>query len=100
MDLQIGSKACSEVTQQPSKLRFTSCNAKYFFVFSKIHKAIGLDATKRLPAGTQIGSAPMNMETYKYFESIDLVLSEIFGCTEASGPQVCNLEGIISPPYS
>ena len=42
----------------------------------------------------------MNMETYKYFESIDLVLSEIFGCTEASGPQICNLEGMISPPYS
>ena len=69
---------------------------KYFYVFSKIHKAIGLDATKRLPAGTQIGSAPMNMETYKYFESIDLVLSEIFGCTEASGPQICNLEGMVS----
>lgn len=41
------------------------------------------------------GAAAMPMSTFEYFESLDIVLHELMGCTETSGPQATNRKGII-----
>ena len=39
------------------------------------------------------GAAAMPMSTFEYFESLDIVLHELMGCTETSGPQATNRKG-------
>ena len=43
--------------------------------------------------GFTTGSAPIPVETLLYFQSLDLVIAELFGCTESMGPQTTNMSG-------
>ena len=48
----------------------------------------------RLQLGSTVaGAAAMPMSTFEYFESLDIVLHELMGCTETSGPQATNRKG-------
>ena len=66
-------------------------------VFNRIHEALGLDQTKNDKAypGTMSGAAPLNMETFNYFQSIDLLLPQLYGCSETNGPSTTNMSGKI-----
>ena len=68
-------------------------------VFNKIHDALGLDQTKKNPIGTISGAAPLNIETFMYFQSIDLLLPELYGCSESSGPSTTNMPGNKKPKF-
>lgn len=39
----------------------------------------------------------MPLTTFEYFESLDIVLHELMGCTETSGPQATNRKGVLRP---
>ena len=43
--------------------------------------------------GLTTGAAPIPVETLLYFQSLDLVIAELFGCTESMGPQTTNMSG-------
>ena len=63
-------------------------------VFKKIHEALGLDQTKNnVQPGTMSGAAPLNLETFNYFQSIDLLLPQLYGCSETNGPSTTNMSG-------
>ncbi len=63
-------------------------------VFNRIHDALGLDVAVKGSVPTSSAAAPLSMETFYYFQSLDIVLTEFYGCTEASGPQTANMSGI------
>ena len=69
-------------------------------VFSKIHEALGLEQVRPNPSGFASAAAPLNIDTHKYFESLDLEIVEFYGSTEASGPQATNLAGTLNRPGS
>jgi len=58
-------------------------------VFSKLKAALGLDATRTLISG----AAPISKEVIEFFASLDLVVQEIYGQSEGSGPTSFNLTG-------
>lgn len=51
------------------------------FVISKVKQAMGFDRCSTFSSG----AAPMNIDTKKYFMSLDMPIIEIFGMSEASG---------------
>merc|ERR1712048_28392 len=51
-------------------------------VMSKVHAALGLD--KCIWAGT--GAAPISPQTLEYFASLNIIISELFGMSECTGP--------------
>ena len=64
-----------------------------FSKISKIREALGLDKAVA-PTATCTSAAPLNVETFYYFQSLDIIITELLGCTETSGPQTTNLGGI------
>ncbi len=58
-----------------------------------MHKALGLEEAGRNSDGFYASAAPLSKETFEYFQSLDMPIQEVFGCTEASGPQTTNLYG-------
>ena len=62
-------------------------------IFSKIHQALGLDQTKLKPIGTISGAAPLNLDTFLYFQSIDILIHELYGMSESNGAQTTNMAG-------
>ena len=62
-------------------------------IFNKIHQALGLDQTKLKPIGNISGAAPLNVETFMYFQSIDIILHELYGMSESNGAQTTNMDG-------
>ncbi len=58
-------------------------------VFSKLKAAVGLDAAQTLISG----AAPISKEVLEFFASLDLVIQEIYGQSEGSGPTSFNLAG-------
>lgn len=58
-------------------------------VFSKLKAALGLDAARTLISG----AAPISKEVIEFFASLDLVVQEIYGQSEGSGPTSFNLTG-------
>ena len=69
-------------------------------VFSKVHQALGLEQVRKYPHALASAAAPLNIDTHKYFESLDLEIIEFYGATEASGPQTTNLSGTLNRPGS
>ena len=64
-------------------------------VLSQIHKALGLDQALNNPdtVGCGVSAAPFDVETFMYFQSLDIIVHEFFGCTETCGPQTTNMAG-------
>ena len=63
-----------------------------FFLCSKIYSALGLQNTLLAHTSRTCGSAPTSQATKDYFNSLGLFLSDVYGSTEATGPQTTNLE--------
>ena len=59
---------------------------------SKIYEALGLQNTLLSHTSRTCGSAPTRQETKEYFKSLCLFLSDVYGGTEATGPQTTILE--------
>ena len=59
-------------------------------VFSKVKENLGLSRCRILG----VGAAPVAMDTFKYFLSLDIKLYECFGMSETSGPQTGNKPGL------
>ncbi len=51
-------------------------------LFKKVREALGLDRT----VGFYSAAAPLGMETMRYFLSLDIVLMELYGMSETTGP--------------
>ena len=64
----------------------------FFFFCSKIYSALGLQNTLLAHTSRTCGSAPTSQATKDYFNSLGLFLSDVYGSTEATGPQTTNLE--------
>lgn len=58
-------------------------------VFQKIKKALGLENSKLFA----FGAAPLKKQTLDFFKSIGIVLHNIYGMSESTGPQFTNLSG-------
>ncbi|MCA9606146.1 MAG: AMP-binding protein, partial [Myxococcales bacterium] len=58
-------------------------------VFDKLKAAVGLDAATTLVSG----AAPIGREVLEFFASLDLVVQEVYGQSEDSGPTSFNLFG-------
>jgi len=52
-------------------------------VYCKVREALGLDRC----TGFYSGAAPISGETIKYFLSLDIVVHELYGMSEVTGPQ-------------
>ena len=59
---------------------------------SRIHEALGLENATVIPTSTCSSAAPLNVETFMYFQSLDIVIYELLGCTE-SVAQTTNMAG-------
>ena len=59
---------------------------------SRIHEALGLENATLMPESTCSSAAPLNVETFLYFQSLDIVIYELLGCTE-SVAQTTNMAG-------
>lgn len=58
-------------------------------VFSKLKEALGLDEARVLISG----AAPVGKEVLEFFASLDILIQEIYGQSEGSGPTSFNLAG-------
>lgn len=66
----------------------------FFSLFSKVHAALGLDlCCSTANGGCYSAAAPLSVETFKYFQSLDMPIEVLLGSTESSGPQTTNLKG-------
>ena len=52
-------------------------------VYSKVREALGLDRCQAFYSG----AAPIQQETLKYFLSLDMIVHELYGMSEITGPQ-------------
>ena len=90
--LQAGQKTSFQVTKHLGK----DCgknNCDRSILSSRIHEALGLDRATTSVGRCYAGAAPLSVETFYYFQSLDIVIHELLGCTETVGPQSTNLPG-------
>ena len=83
------------ITQILQNLYNFICTLAHKLVLSQIHKALGLDQVlnNRDGVGCGVSAAPFDIETFMYFQSLDIIVHEFFGCTETCGPQTTNMAG-------
>lgn len=63
-------------------------------ILSRIHAALGLErATMNDNGGFYSSAAPLNPQTFQYFQSLDMPVMELLGSSEAGGPQTASLMG-------
>ncbi|MBW7834534.1 MAG: long-chain fatty acid--CoA ligase [Simplicispira suum] len=60
-------------------------------VHKKVQKALGFDQARILLSG----AAPISVENLQFFTSLDLVIGEVYGQSEDSGPTAISLPGFI-----
>jgi len=61
-------------------------------LLSKVHQKLGLDRAAN--GGLYSGAAPLSIQTFQYFQSLDLPIMELLGSSETCGPQTACLPGI------
>ena len=60
-----------------------------YIVFENIKKALGLDQARVRTTS----AAPISKETLEYFMSLDMILYEVYGMSECTGPHTINRPG-------
>lgn len=75
--------------EEPSGILALQYGLAKRLVFSKLKQALGLDAATSLISG----AAPISREVIEFFASLDLIVQEIYGQSEGSGPTSFNLVG-------
>ena len=58
-------------------------------VFSKLHQRIGFDQVEYF----SVGAAPIGRDVLDFFASIDIVIREVWGMSELTGPGTINIVG-------
>jgi long-chain acyl-CoA synthetase len=58
-------------------------------VFTKLHQRIGFDAVEFF----SVGAAPIGRDVLDFFASIDIVIREVWGMSELTGPGTINIIG-------
>lgn len=58
-------------------------------IYSKVHEALGFQHARILSSG----AAPIAPESLRFFTGLDLVVRELYGQSEVSGPSTMNLDG-------
>ena len=69
-------------------------------VLTPIHTRLGLENTVDTHVPTSSSAAPLNMDTFRYLQGLDFVITEIYGSTETSGPVSANMDGPACLPGS
>lgn len=80
-----GSAARMQGTRAP--IAYTLANV---LVFRNIRVALGLDRCRILATG----AAPISRSSLDYFASLGLVLREVYGMSESTGPHTCNTPAV------
>ena len=75
--------------EQPTGALALQYRAAQRLVFSKLKTAIGLENTRLLVSG----AAPITREVLDFFASVDMVIQEVYGQSEDSGPTSFNRDG-------
>lgn len=75
--------------QQPSGLLALQYSIANKLVFSKVKEALGLDRVHHCVSG----AAPIAKEILEFFGSLDLIILEVYGQSEDTGPTSCNYPG-------
>jgi len=75
--------------EEPSGLLAIQYKLANKLIFSKLKVALGLDRARMCVSG----AAPIGAEVLEMFASLDLVINEVYGQSEDSGPTTFNLEG-------
>jgi long-chain acyl-CoA synthetase len=86
--------------EEPSGLLAAQYALARRLVFSKLHAAVGLDQATTLVSG----AAPISREILEFFMSLDLIVQEVYGQSEDTGPTSFNLVGrtkigSVGPPF-
>ena len=77
--------------QEPSAWRDMKKRLAGKLVHKKVQKALGFDQARILLSG----AAPISVENLQFFTSLDLVIGEVYGQSEDSGPTAISLPGFI-----
>jgi long-chain acyl-CoA synthetase len=75
--------------KEPSGALAMQYNLANRLVYSTIKEALGLDAV----TAAYVGAAPINPEILIFFSGLDLIIHEIYGQSEGSGPTTVNRRG-------
>lgn len=75
--------------EEPSGLLGVQYELAQRLVFSKLKAAVGLDQATTLVSG----AAPISQEIIEFFASLDLIVQEVYGQSEDTGPTSFNLVG-------
>ncbi len=75
--------------EEPTGLLKIEYQVAHAVVFSKLHKALGLDRVKVMVSG----AAPIAAEVLEFFATLDLPIREVYGQSEDSGPTTFNAPG-------
>jgi len=63
-------------------------------ILSRVHQKLGFDrASHPTKGGLYSGAAPLSVQTFQYFQSLDLPIMELLGSSETCGPQTVCLPG-------
>ena len=64
-----------------------------WLILSRIHAALGLDrAAHPKLGGFYSSAAPLSVQTFQYFQSLDMPVMELLGSSETGGPQTACLK--------
>jgi long-chain-fatty-acid--CoA ligase ACSBG len=90
-------------TLTPDQIKRTDQYFQYWLakklILSRIHEALGLENATLMPESTCSSAALLNVETFMYFQSLDIVIYELLGCTE-SVAQTTNTAAPLCKPGS
>lgn len=76
--------------QEPTGMLGLKYNLANRLVFSKVKPALGLTSTRLAVSG----AAPVNQEILEFFSGLDIIIYEVYGQSEGTGPTTWNRPGM------